>query len=84
VKLTIEVDCSPEEARAFLGLPDVSPLNQRLVEEMQSRLSTNMSLLSPDELVKNWAALGAGAQEQFRKFMSAVVDAGKRSASGGA
>jgi hypothetical protein len=78
VKLTIEVDCSPEEARAFLGLPDVQPLNQRLVDEMQSRLSANMSLLSPDELVKNWAALGAGAQEQFRKFMGAVIDMSKR------
>jgi uncharacterized protein DUF6489 len=63
VKLTIEVDCSPEEARAFLGLPDVQPLNQRLVDEMQTRLSANLSLLSPDELLKNWAALGVGAQD---------------------
>jgi hypothetical protein len=78
VKLTIEVDCSPEEARSFLGLPDVQPLNQRLVDEMQARLSANLSLLSPDELVKNWAAFGVGAQEQFRKFMGAVVDLGKR------
>ena len=24
MKITIDVDCSPEEARAFLGLPDVA------------------------------------------------------------
>jgi hypothetical protein len=84
VKLTIEVDCTPEEARAFLGLPDVAPLNERLVAEMQERLGANLSLLAPDELVKQWAAFGAGAQEQFRKFMSAMVDLGRRQPAGDA
>lgn len=75
MKMTIEIDCSPQEARAFLGLPDVSGLNEKLVEEMQSRMSANMAMLSPDELIKNWTAFGVGAQEQFRSLMSAAVDA---------
>ncbi|MDP3746023.1 MAG: DUF6489 family protein [Phenylobacterium sp.] len=76
MKMTIEVDCSAQEARAFLGLPDVTALNEKLVEEMQSRMTSNMAMLSPDELMKNWTAFGVGAQEQFRKLMSAAVDAG--------
>jgi len=73
MKMTIEVDCTPEEARRFLGLPDVSALNDHLVKEMQSRIDANMSMISPDELVKNWMAFGAGAQEQFRKLMEAGI-----------
>jgi len=73
MKMTIEVDCSPEEARRFLGLPDVSALNEHLVKEMQSRIDANMAMISPDELVKNWMAFGAGAQEQFRKLMEAGI-----------
>jgi hypothetical protein len=69
MKMTVEVDCTPEEARRFLGLPDVSALNDHIVSEMQKRIDANMALLSPDELVKNWLAFGAGAQEQFRKLM---------------
>jgi hypothetical protein len=76
MKMTIEIDCSPQEARTFLGLPDVTALNDKLVEEMQKRMTTNMAMVSPDELMKNWAAFGAGAQEQFRTLMSAAVDAG--------
>ena len=76
MKMTVEVDCSPQEARAFLGLPDVSSLNETLVEEMKTRMSSNMAMLSPDELMKNWTAYGVGAQEQFRKLMTAAVDAG--------
>ncbi|WP_312166281.1 DUF6489 family protein [Phenylobacterium sp.] len=76
MKMTIEIDCSPQEARAFLGLPDVTGLNDKLVEEMQKRMTSNMAMLSPDELIKNWTAFGVGAQEQFRNLMNAAVDAG--------
>ena len=76
MKITVEIDCSPVEARAFLGLPDVSALNARMVEEMQSRMTANMSMLSPDELMKNWMSFGAGAQEQFTKLMTHAAGLG--------
>src|SRR4051812_49365443 len=47
MKMTIEIDCSPVEARAFLGLPDVSALNDHLVQEMQARMDANMAMLAP-------------------------------------
>jgi hypothetical protein len=79
MKMTIEVDCTPEEARRFMGLPDVSGLNDHIVREMQSKISSNMSLLSADELVKNWMAFGQGAQEQFRKLMDVSLKGVKSS-----
>jgi hypothetical protein len=75
MKMTIEVDCSPEEARRFLGLPDVTTLNNHLVDEMKKRIDANMAMISPEELVKNWMSFGAGAQEQFRKLMEAGMSA---------
>jgi hypothetical protein len=76
MKMTIEIDCTPIEARSFLGLPDVTPLNDKLVEEMQKRVETNINMLSPEEIMKNWTAFGAGAQDQFRKLMASAVDMG--------
>jgi Family of unknown function (DUF6489) len=75
MKMTIEVDCTPEEARRFMGLPDVSALNEHLVNEMKGRIDANMAMISPDELVKNWMSFGAGAQEQFRKLMEVGMSA---------
>jgi hypothetical protein len=72
MKARIEVECTPEEARAFLGLPDVTALNQALTEEMQTRLKANMAALQPEELMKNWMAFGGQAQEQFMKLMGAA------------
>ena len=73
MKMTIEIDCTPVEARTFLGLPDVSALNDHLVKEMQTRMDANMAMLAPEELMKNWMAFGAGAQDQFRKLMTAAA-----------
>jgi hypothetical protein len=78
MKMTIEVDCTPEEARRFMGLPDVSALNEHLVNEMKGRIDANMSMISPDELMKNWMAFGTGAQEHFRKLMEVGLNAAGR------
>ena len=43
MKMTIEVDCTPEEARRFMGLPDVSALNDHMVSEMSKRVDANMA-----------------------------------------
>lgn len=73
MKVTIEIDCTPVEARTFMGLPDVTALNDHMVAEMQKRMDANMAALAPDELMKSWMAFGSGAQEHFRKLMTAAL-----------
>lgn len=73
MNVKIEIDCTPKEARAFLGLPDVEPLNAHLVDEMSKRLDANMAMLQPEELMKTWTAFGMQAQDQFRKLMTAAA-----------
>ena len=73
MKITVDVDCTPQEARAFMGLPDVSVLNEHLMSEMQKRMDANMSALQPEELMKSWFSFGGQAQEQFMKLMTAAA-----------
>lgn len=73
MKINVEVDCTPAEARAFMGLPDVAPLNEHLVSEMQKRMDSNISAMQPDELMKTWTSFGLQAQDQFRRLMESAV-----------
>lgn len=73
MKVNIEIDCTPAEARAFLGLPDVAPLNEQLVQEMQKRMAENITAMQPEELMKSWTSFGVQAQDQFRRLMEAAV-----------
>jgi hypothetical protein len=74
MKVKIEIDCTPIEARIFLGLPEVSTLNGHLVAEMQKRMDANLAALQPDELMKTWTALGGQVQDQFRSLMMSAAD----------
>ena len=70
MKFTVNVECSPEEARRFVGLPDVTPLNEMLVSEMTRRAEENMRLMAPDAMMKSWMAFGGQAQDAFLKLMN--------------
>jgi hypothetical protein len=80
MKAKLEVDCTPAEARAFLGLPDVSALNEHMVREMKARMDSNLAMVAPEELMRNWMAFGGQASEQFMKLMTAAA-AGARTGS---
>ncbi|MGE3143525.1 MAG: DUF6489 family protein [Hyphomonadaceae bacterium] len=71
MKFTVDVECTPEEARRFMGLPDVTPLNEALVGEMTKRMEQNMALMSPDTMVQSWMSVGTQAQDAFLKLMTA-------------
>lgn len=73
MKVNVEVECTPAEARAFLGLPDVTPLNDAMVAEMQKRMEANVAAMQPEELIKTWTSFGLQAQDQFRRLMEAAV-----------
>lgn len=73
MKVTIDIDCSPQEARVFMGLPDLTPLNDHMVAEMQKRMDANISAFNPEEMMKSWFSMGGQAQEQFMKMMTAAA-----------
>ncbi len=70
MKFTVNVECSPEEARRFIGLPDVTPLNEAIVAEMTKRMEQNVALMSPDTMLKSWMSVGTQAQDAFLKLMT--------------
>jgi hypothetical protein len=76
MKFTVNVECSPEEARRFMGLPDVTPINDKLVEEMGKRMEANLKLMSPDTMMGAWMSVGTQAQDAFVKLMTLAAGGG--------
>lgn len=54
MKVKFDIECTPEEARQFFGLPDVAPMQEKLMEELQERLEENIRAVSAEELIKTW------------------------------
>ena len=78
MKITIDIDCTPQEARAFLGLPNIEPMQDALIAQLQEQLSKYLSTTDAETMLKHWlpeSVKGLGQiQEQFwRQFMTGMA-----------
>jgi hypothetical protein len=75
MKLHFDVECTPEEARAFFGLPDVQPMQQALLKDVEERIRQAMQAADPEALFKTWFPAGAQGFEQLQKMFWAQMGA---------
>jgi hypothetical protein len=79
MKINVEIDCTPEEARAFFGLPDVGPMQARLMQEVEERTLAAMRAMEPEALVQNWLPASIQGFENIQKmFWNAMGDPKKK------
>jgi hypothetical protein len=68
MKVTVNVECSPEEARAFMGLPDVQPMQAALMKDLENQLRSNMQSMNPEAMIKTWMPASMQGAEQLQKI----------------
>lgn len=68
MKVNVNVECTPEEARAFLGLPDVRPMQETMMKEIEQRMRQGMTAMEPEALLKVWLPLGVQGFEHAQKL----------------
>ena len=54
MKIKLDIDCTPEEARAFLGLPDVAGIQNEMLEKVRDRMAANLKFADPQEMFRFW------------------------------
>ncbi|MGH6877916.1 MAG: DUF6489 family protein [Rhizomicrobium sp.] len=70
MKLHIDLDLSPDEARRMMGLPDVAKLQEKLTAEMEKRMMAALETASdPEAMLKTWFSWGSQGMEQFQRFV---------------
>jgi hypothetical protein len=78
MKITFDVDCTPEEARSFFGLPDVKPMQDALMSQIKERMAANLEAISPEALLHTWLPAGVQGIEQLQKMFWAGLQATQR------
>ena len=81
MKVTIDIECTPEDARTFLGLPDVQPMQRALLDQLQDRMSKNLAKMDPESMLRTWLPAGMQNLEQIQRFFWNQVSGAMRSAS---
>ena len=76
MKVNIEMDMTPEEARAFMGLPDIAPMQKKMLEEMQARMKAAFDANDPEGMMRAWmpVSYGMGGADAWQKLQKAMWD----------
>ena len=69
MKMTIEVDCSPEEARRFLGLPDVEKANAVYVDAFAKAMQGAGNTEQLQEYARQLAPMGQMGLQLIQQFI---------------
>ena len=90
MKVKIEIDCTPEEARAFCGMPDLTAAHEAMARGMEARIAEAVGQIDPEALLKAWLPGGLKGFDAMQKaFWEGFGQAGgggtpKGSSGGGA
>jgi Family of unknown function (DUF6489) len=62
MKITVDLDCTPVEARQLMGLPDVQPLQAALLAEIEKKMMADLERFSPEGIARAWLSPLGGEQ----------------------
>ena len=78
MKFNIEIDCTPEEARRLVGLPDLSPLHDIYLSKIAALMEKGVSPDMVETMMQNWMPMGQNSMDLFRTVMSPFSNPQKR------
>lgn len=69
MKITMDVECTPEEARRFLGLPDLTPVHEAYVERMRTMASEGVTPEMMGDMMKSWGPMSEAGMNLWRQML---------------
>lgn len=69
MKINVEMDMTPQEARTLMGLPDLTKLHEQVIGEMHKRMKAALDTSDPEAMLKAWMPLGGQGFEQFQRLL---------------
>lgn len=68
MKIHFDIECTPEEARQFLGLPNIAPMQDKAMKELEQKMLENIRNLDPESFVKTWLPVSVQNWGELQKM----------------
>lgn len=73
MKINLEVDCTPEEARRFMGLPDLAPVHEKYLASLTSAMDGVVAPELLDNVMRSWSPMGEAGMGLWRKMFESAA-----------
>lgn len=72
MKVTVDVDCTPEEARRFIGLPDLTPVHDLYLDKMKQTMEEGITPDTVEKLMSSWGPMSEAGLSMWSRFFEQV------------
>ncbi|WP_174274771.1 DUF6489 family protein [Sphingomonas bacterium] len=73
MNISINVDCSPEEARRFMGLPDLTPLHDIYLDRFKAAITDGVTPEAFDTMLRSWMPMGDAGMNMWKRLVDQMT-----------
>lgn len=84
MKITMDLDITPEEMRKLFGLPDVEAFQQQMMDDLRERMAAGVEGYDPLKLFQPYVAGGMAGWDLFQRVLTGGASSGSSAGAGGA
>jgi Family of unknown function (DUF6489) len=72
MKFNVEVDCTPEEVRRLLGMPDLTEVHDVYIDKMKSVADKGITPDMVQQMIRNWMPMGDASMDIIKQLMGGL------------
>ncbi len=76
MNIKIDIHIAPEEMRRLMGLPDVQPFHDELIDKLREQLRAGAEGYDPLTLLKPYMSSATTSMEMFQRLMAGAIGGG--------
>lgn len=73
MKIHVDIDCTPQEARSFIGLPNLEPVHDIYIERMQALVRDGLTAGDVERMMKSWMPFLEGGFESWTRAVQQMT-----------
>jgi len=77
MKITIDVDLTPAEAREMLGMPNIQKVQEAFLKQIEKKMTDEIKNLSPEKIMKSWMSGASTNMDWLPGMLSGFASGGK-------
>lgn len=72
MKISFDIDCTPEEARRMMGLPDLTPVHDAYIERMTKAVSEGLTPDTVTQMMQSWGPMSEAGSQMFKTMFAQI------------
>lgn len=76
MNVTMNIECTPEEARRFMGLPDMGPIHDLYLDKLREAMTNGVTPDMLESMIRTWSPMGEVGMNAWRQMMGQMTGTG--------